>query len=469
MDIKYGESLRWLEERFIIPKDWAKRLEVIKAKLVELMDDISKKETNEFNKINDTFKTKRDCMSYEEVLKLNQMLLKTEETKGKTLFGYYTSPIMKNLTLILSLYEKNNMFLCESSKLILQYIGYEIPDLTKSVNQHEKFASDTNGKINERCSLIEKNKDKLNSLFKTYEIKEVTTVKEISDQIIKKLGSLPNMLENISNLIKSEKIFKMIDSYELFYKTLYQGYLSEDQNFLATLKKINKDGDYLISSGSNKKTDNIYKVMDDKVEEYTSKFSNPNLKTNEVLENAAWNFKTVDQSEERAGKTALLDKRTFNKLLNDLNEILIFFTQRLALSNSIQETTVCTYQLDIIKINNELNQDYLSKSIKYINEILALMNDNLLTFLLKMFEDEKNLVTIVNSFDSLKLENISLEEGNANFKKGIEEAKNEVVELNKRIQIYKKDAKALKKLMEKKLTDQLKRKITIIGDINLIV
>jgi len=468
IDIKYSESLRWLEERFIIPKDWAKRIEVIRVKITELMDDIAKKETPEFIKINETFKNKRESMSYEDIMRLNQLLIKTEEAKVKTLFGYYSSTIMKNITLIISLYEKNNVLLCECSKLIIQYIGYEIPDLTKTVNTLEKYISDTNGKINERNSHAEKNKEKIKALFKTYEIKEVESIKEISDQIIRKLGSLPSMLDKISRLIKSDKISKVIELYELFYKTIYQEDLSNDKEFLSTLKNISKNGDYLLTTDLNQKSDDIYKIITDKVDHYIAKFSNTNLSTTEVLDNAVWNFKTLDQSEVGASKTALLDKQLFNKLTNDLNEILIFVTQRLSLLNTTEETTVLTYQLDILKVNNEINQEFLTTSKKYISEILSLINNDLLTFLLKMFDDENNILKIVNSFESLKLENISLENGNINFKKGIEEAKGEIVELNKKVQGFKKDAKVFKKLMEKKLTDHLKRKITIIGDINLI-
>ncbi len=165
-----------------------------------------------------------------------------------------------------------------------------------------------------------------------------------------------------------------------------------------------------------------------------------------MLDNAVWSFKTVDQSEQKEtiySKTALLDKRKFNQLVNDLNELMNFVSQRMMI-NTIEETTVCTYKLDILEMNEEINQDYLTDAKKYLEEILKLLSDSLLTFLIKNFEEEKNIVMIVNSFESLKLDNVSLENGNINFSKRVEESKTEITDLNKKLQAFKKNERLLR-------------------------
>ena len=51
IDIRYGELLTWLESRFLIPKDWAKRLELIGVKKGEFLDAFFLKDSGEMKKL----------------------------------------------------------------------------------------------------------------------------------------------------------------------------------------------------------------------------------------------------------------------------------------------------------------------------------------------------------------------------------------------------------------------------------
>ena len=89
IDIRYGELLIWLEGRYQIPKDWPKRLELIGVKKTELIEELWKKETPEMKKIQDSFKSFKnniDNFLFNDMMRLNTFLLKTEEAKDKTLF-----------------------------------------------------------------------------------------------------------------------------------------------------------------------------------------------------------------------------------------------------------------------------------------------------------------------------------------------------------------------------------------------
>ena len=55
IDIKYQELLAWLESRYLIPKDWARRLELIQTKKSELLDMFFNKEGPEMKKLQETF------------------------------------------------------------------------------------------------------------------------------------------------------------------------------------------------------------------------------------------------------------------------------------------------------------------------------------------------------------------------------------------------------------------------------
>ena len=43
IDVKYNNLLKWLEERYLIPKVWAKRIEAIGLKKTELLDQLYQK------------------------------------------------------------------------------------------------------------------------------------------------------------------------------------------------------------------------------------------------------------------------------------------------------------------------------------------------------------------------------------------------------------------------------------------
>jgi hypothetical protein len=157
IDIKYGELLVWLQERYLIPKDWPKRIEAISSKKGEVMDEVYKRDTAEFKKLQDMFKNVRNEMKYMDMIKMNQSLLKTEEANSKTLFGSYNSQLIRDSNLLINLYEKNNVHLCESSKFIIQNIGYEIPNCEKSIAYNERTINDYIGRNNEKNTNLERN------------------------------------------------------------------------------------------------------------------------------------------------------------------------------------------------------------------------------------------------------------------------------------------------------------------------
>ena len=67
IDVKYDQLLKWLEERYLIPKDWAKRVEAISLKKNELLEQLYLKTTDEFKKIQDTFKNRREVFNFDDL------------------------------------------------------------------------------------------------------------------------------------------------------------------------------------------------------------------------------------------------------------------------------------------------------------------------------------------------------------------------------------------------------------------
>jgi hypothetical protein len=452
IDIKYGELLVWLQERYLIPKDWPKRIEAISSKKTEVIDEVYKRDNAEFKKIQDMFKNVKSDMKYIDMIKLNQTLLKTEEAKSKTLFGSYNSQLIKDSNLMINLYEKNNVHLCESSKFIIQNIGYEIPNCEKTIAYNERTINDYLSRNNEKLSTIERNKEKLKNLFKHYSISENSDVKEIAINLINKMKQLPNNLIEIENLLKNEKIKKIIEAYKKFYRMFYNTEIdSIDKEFQMNLKYINEKGD--TERGD-------YSFVDKNVDSLLE-----SLNTSENLETAIWNLKLAGENKTT---TLLISSQSRKKIICDINELKVFLATRKDQMKKEEELNLTMYQTNLRNINEEMNHDFLTDSIKFLNGVLDKMNNKDFSFLVNIYEDEKNLVTIVKSFENIFNEDSRLRKEIKDNEEKIVEIRKEIKELQGRIEQFKKDSKLVKKIMEKFLTDSLKRKITIIGDINLL-
>jgi hypothetical protein len=466
IDIKYNELLKFLTERFFIPNDWTTRLEVIVLKKQEVMDELYLKETEEFKKIQNTFKAVRHDMNYQDIMKLYQMLQKTEEAKDKTFFGNYNSNLIKNCYLLVNLYEKNLMHLCESSKLITQNVAYDIPNLEKTIHSNEKQINEISGKIQDRNSAIIKNNEKLNNLFKSFNIKNTENSNDIALNLIERLPSLKSQVENIEKKLKRKQIETIIQAYKNFYKKINGKEIDKTDDFMTVLQKITKEGDYIISNNNNKiSNERKYDIITTKFEELKSKYQNLNIKAD--LNSDIWNFQLVEGDNSINYSTALLNFKARKLLIDDLNELLIFVNHRSNFCNNKDEVSLSIYQGNIREINNELNQDLLKESKKNLEEILNDLNGKDFELLSGIFEDEKKIKSILNSFESVKTENSNLNKNVNESKNKSSELEKESSESNKKIDSLKKEAKMVKKFIEKILTDKMKRKINIIGDANL--
>jgi hypothetical protein len=452
IDIKYGDLLVWLQERYLIPKDWPKRIEAISSKKAEVMDEIYKRDNAEFKKIQDMFKNVKCDMKYMDMIKLNQSLLKTEEAKSKTLFGSYNSQLIKDANLLINLYDKNNVHLCESSKFIIQNIGYEIPNCEKTIAYNERTINDYLSRNNEKNLNIQRNKEKLKNLFKSYSISENNDIKEIAVSLIKKMKQLPNSLLEIEKMLRNEKIKKIVDSYKNFYKLFYNTDIeSVDKDFHKNLKII-------VENGDTEKGD--YSFVDKSVDNLLD-----SLSSSENLETAVWNLKLAG---EKKITTLLISNQSRKRIINDINELKIFLLTRQDQIKKEEELNLTMYQTNLRNINEEMNHEFISDSIKFLNTILDKMTNKEFSFLVNIYEDEKNLIMILNSFENIHKEDNRLKREIKENEDKILEIRKEIKELQSRIEQFKKDSKLIKKQMEKLLTDNLKRKITIIGDINLL-
>lgn len=59
------------------------------------------------------------------MLELFEKLKQTPEAEAKTLFGYYSSPLMKEISSLIKVIEKGNLHLAEIAKQLSQWSNFE--------------------------------------------------------------------------------------------------------------------------------------------------------------------------------------------------------------------------------------------------------------------------------------------------------------------------------------------------------
>ena len=242
LDIKYSELLQWLLDRYLIPKDWPNRLEIIKSKKSEIIETLFKSEIDDMQKLKKMFKVFEtmpvESISYNDYSKLYQQLIKTKEAKEKTFFGNYKSPFIYNAYILDYLYQKNNLYLAENSKIIIQNVSYEIPNCLKMIEELKDQIEYQKNKNIEKNEEIIKNKNKLsNSLRENNVDLEIDKI-ENSNQValslidrIEKEDLFENMLKGIENKIKgNEFVLKGMEIYENFYKSIYENLKAKKEN-----------------------------------------------------------------------------------------------------------------------------------------------------------------------------------------------------------------------------------------------
>ena len=233
LDIKYSELLQWLLDRYLIPKDWPNRLEIIKNKKSQIIETLFNSDKEDFQKIKKMFKifesTPIDSISYNDYSKLYQQLTKTNEAKEKTFFGNYKSPFIYDAYILDYLYQKNNLFLAENSKIIIQNISYEIPNCLKMIEELKEQIEYQKNKNIEKKEEIAKNEIKLKNKLKEYNIdidsEKTTNSNQIALSLIDKIEKdnfLENTLKSIEQQIKNNPLVQQgMELYESCYKNFY--------------------------------------------------------------------------------------------------------------------------------------------------------------------------------------------------------------------------------------------------------
>ena len=530
IDIQYKDLLQWLEDRYLIPKDWPSRYEIIKSKKSEVVNELfSIKDNEEIAKIQKNFKVfntnSLDTFSYNDFVKLNSALLKTSLAKEKTFFGNYSNSLIYNSYILEKIYNKNNMFLSENSKIIIQNISYEIPMLLKNNKECEYNINDMKKKNVEKKEEIKKNNEKLKNILISNDINfnsENINSNDIANNLIGNLNDdyFKDYLNKIENNIKgNEFIKKGMEIYDEYYKLIEkeinEGLKNNDNNnnnkkedkkgkgknkkggnnkkikdnnnnnnvnnnfetFTPKLKKFYELGDYIIDNDDNNINNNNKEIreknINKKITSYKMKFTDQaDIKTynfNIVNDNNDNNNENKEKNsnkneEEKIFETCLLNNHEKTLLISEINEIIIFLEQRISNISNKNEINLTLYLPSFKQFNlNNPTESLLNLKQKLI-EIVNIFNDKKYNFICDIYNDENNLKNIIETFNEIKIMNNKIKNLIENNEKKEIEIENEIKDNNKKINELKKTSINLRKITEVFLTKNLKRKINIIGD-----
>ena len=181
IDIHLAKLLDWVLDRRLSQREWAKSVIPIRNKINMAIQDMPEHEEI-------TSLLSGSTIHYFNCAKIVEILKETEKN-SKNIFGMYSSQRMKDWTNIVSMYQKNNIYLAEASSILQRNVAYEIPALKKQINKCQQQSSE----CDEKHSSQSKSINEIN-----LQIKQFCTELGIQGvNVSKELKELPSQLDEI--------------------------------------------------------------------------------------------------------------------------------------------------------------------------------------------------------------------------------------------------------------------------------
>nr|CAG4641774.1 EOG090X07S9 [Eurycercus lamellatus] len=193
IDIQTSKLLDWVINRRHCTKTWPQNLTMIREKINAAIQDMP--EHKGITKLlTGTYINYFHCLQIVEILKETEA-----DTRG--IFGRYGSQRMKDWQEVVRLYEKDNIFLAESSQILMRNVAYEIPGIKKSITKCEQVQHECEKKEGECGKNAQDFRDKYKALCQQIGIEGSNIKKELSEL----LSSLPQMYKDVAQQAKKIK------------------------------------------------------------------------------------------------------------------------------------------------------------------------------------------------------------------------------------------------------------------------
>ncbi|XP_050980602.1 CDK5 regulatory subunit-associated protein 3 [Labeo rohita] len=259
IDIQTSKLLDWLVDRRHCTLKWQSAVMTIREKINAAIQDMP--ENEEIKQL-----LSGSYIHYFHCLRIIE-ILKGTEASTKNIFGRYSSQRMKDWQEIVSLYEKDNVYLAEVASILIRSVSYEGPALRKQVSKAQQLQQEMNRRELECQSGAADMRDRYYAACKQYGIKGENVARELQALV----KDLPVVLEETGK--KTGCLDEAIKFYAAF--TNFVSDWSED--VLPILRFVQKKGNTTVYEW---KTGNVPTVVERPVMEEAP----PDVVTEETID-----------------------------------------------------------------------------------------------------------------------------------------------------------------------------------------
>ncbi|VEN40797.1 unnamed protein product [Callosobruchus maculatus] len=260
IDINTNKLLDWLISRRHVNKDWQENILKIREKINNAIQDMPAHEG--IIKL-----LSGQHINYFHCLKIVDILKETE-ADSKNIFGRYGSQRMKDWQDILSLYQKDNVYLAEAAQMVIRNINYEIPGLRKQIAKLNQGQGECEKKIKDYSKTELSAQKEFDATCQQLGI----AGKNIKMELLEQLKDLPEMFQRITEKIKI--IQPAIESYTEFNKYL----LGKSEVALLNALK------FLVENGNTTTYEYTYGQKPVQIEEFTPVISEQKVSESDANE-----------------------------------------------------------------------------------------------------------------------------------------------------------------------------------------
>uniref|UniRef100_UPI00398F476B CDK5 regulatory subunit-associated protein 3 n=1 Tax=Pristiophorus japonicus TaxID=55135 RepID=UPI00398F476B len=199
IDIQTSKLLDWLVDRRHCKLKWQNSVLTIREKINNAIQDMP--ENEEIKLL-----LSGSYIHYFHCLRIVEILRRTEAST-KNIFGGYSSQRMKDWQEIVSLYEKDNIYLVELSSLLVRNVSYEIPSLKKQISKCQQLQQEYSRKELDYISNAAGARDKFLTSCRQLGI----TGNNVRQELLSLCKNLPSSLDGIA-----EGTRNLTDALELY-------------------------------------------------------------------------------------------------------------------------------------------------------------------------------------------------------------------------------------------------------------
>lgn len=231
IDIQYQKLIEALVDRKIIPMKWSEELRKTRTLIPPAVKEL-KTSTSFDSTLESLLSSHPESPHYftcQDILKHLEKIHKGGAVKN--FFGQYTSDRLAQWDHILKSYERNNVYLGELARLVIQQAAHEIPLKKKTIQSNEKQVADNHRKMQEYQKSIQTSKHELAKMCADLGIQapkdddknqnQMIDSRSFREQLEALVSELPTYFLHLSDRICAEPIEKAEEYYVAMQEYLH--------------------------------------------------------------------------------------------------------------------------------------------------------------------------------------------------------------------------------------------------------